>query len=153
MDTRDTGDHPRPVTGADVVRVARTFLGVPYTHQGRGRGGIDCIGLPLMVAIELGLIPRIVGPTDYGRMSQSMLLDHAARWMTQIWHPVPGAVLILKWPRSPFASHCGIFGGKTPTGDSIIHAYGGARSVVEHNYSGIWVRMLDSVWMLRGVDA
>lgn len=147
MDTRHTGDHSRPVTPADVVACARSLLGVPYMHQGRTRAGIDCIGVPLMVGIWLELIPGIVGPTDYGRMPDAALKEHAALWMDQLSAPVAGATLILRWPKHAFASHCGIYTGA----GTIIHAYSGAKKVIEHNYSGIWPRMLDSIWMLKGV--
>ncbi len=43
-------------TGLEVVRVARTWLGTPYHHQGRVKGaGVDCAGLSVGVAKELGL--------------------------------------------------------------------------------------------------
>ena len=38
-------------TGLDVVRMARTWLGTPYHHQGRVKGaGVDCGGLVIGVA-------------------------------------------------------------------------------------------------------
>lgn len=43
-------------TRADIVAAARSWEGVRWHHQGRNReGGVDCLGLPVMVARELGL--------------------------------------------------------------------------------------------------
>lgn len=44
---------PRP---SDIVTEAKTWLGVGFRHMGRTRkGGVDCIGLVIMVARALGL--------------------------------------------------------------------------------------------------
>lgn len=43
---------------ADVVRVARSFCGTPWHHMGRLPGvGLDCAGVPVCVARELGIVP------------------------------------------------------------------------------------------------
>jgi len=36
-----------PIKRADLVAAARKFRGVPFAHQGRSRGGLDCLGLLL----------------------------------------------------------------------------------------------------------
>ena len=41
-----------------IVAAARSWLGVPWRHQGRARQGIDCAGLVVLVGRGLGL-------TDY----------------------------------------------------------------------------------------
>jgi cell wall-associated NlpC family hydrolase len=33
----------------EIVTAARSYLGVPFRHQGRSRNGIDCLGLVLVV--------------------------------------------------------------------------------------------------------
>ena len=43
------------ITRQNVVDAARAWLGTPWKHQGRNRQGIDCIGLPVVVARTLGL--------------------------------------------------------------------------------------------------
>ena len=48
----------------DIVRVANTLVGMKYRHQGRGQGSIDCVGVPIYIAHELGL--STWDTTDYG---------------------------------------------------------------------------------------
>ena len=50
---------------SDIVDQARGYLGTPFLHQGRTRHGLDCVGLVIRVAHDLGL-------SDYD-------IDHYAR--------------------------------------------------------------------------
>jgi cell wall-associated NlpC family hydrolase len=52
----------------DIVAAARTYLGVPWRHQGRTRAGLDCAGLIVMVARDLALSDY--DSTAYGRRAQ-----------------------------------------------------------------------------------
>lgn len=47
-----------PGSSERIVEQAKTWLGVRFRHMGRNRNGVDCIGLVIKVAHELGL-------TDY----------------------------------------------------------------------------------------
>lgn len=39
----------------EIVQIAKTLIGLKYRHQGRGKGSIDCVGVPIYIAQELGL--------------------------------------------------------------------------------------------------
>src|SRR5260370_3268293 len=53
------------ITGALVAEAARKFIGSSIVEGGRSRDGLDCVGLVLCVAHDLGLnFPRDV--TNYG---------------------------------------------------------------------------------------
>ena len=54
------------MTGEDVVKAARMFLGVRYMHQGRTGAGLDCIGLPVVVRQVLRL-PALDSEPGYSR--------------------------------------------------------------------------------------
>src|ERR1700680_1854413 len=46
-------------TRADIVSKAREYMGTRFVHQGRVKGrALDCVGLPLMVAEDLGIVDR-----------------------------------------------------------------------------------------------
>lgn len=56
-----------------IIPTARTYCGVKWEHQGRNKDvGIDCIGLPVLVARDLGLEVRDV--QGYGRTSEGRQL-------------------------------------------------------------------------------
>ena len=42
-------------TRDDIVRQARTYIGVRWRQFGRNYGGVDCIGLILAVCQDLGV--------------------------------------------------------------------------------------------------
>lgn len=48
--------------GAEIAAKARELLKVPFRPYGRTRTGIDCIGVPMYVAFELGIWPRFKLP-------------------------------------------------------------------------------------------
>ncbi len=43
------------LTADSFITAARAYLGVPWQHQGRSRFGIDCVGLLVCVARDLGI--------------------------------------------------------------------------------------------------
>lgn len=53
------------VTRRQIIDSARKWMKVPFHHQGRNEFGIDCIGLLVMVAVDLE-IPHS-DFTDYGK--------------------------------------------------------------------------------------
>ena len=61
----------------ETVRMARDYLGTPYHHQARLKGhGIDCVGLVVCVARELGVLPFDVDVTGYSRIPDGKALMH-----------------------------------------------------------------------------
>lgn len=129
-----------------VVTEARSWLGVRWAHQGRSREGIDCAGLVIRVARDLGYTR--FDTTTYARQAtdETMLAlcrEHLA--------PVdaadiePGDVLVMAFENQ---RHMGIVGNYPllPGALSLIHAYALApHRVVE-------VR-LDSAWRARILGA
>lgn len=48
----------RLITADQVIRQARSLIGVEYRHMGRGgKGGLDCVGLGIVVGQALDQIP------------------------------------------------------------------------------------------------
>ena len=118
-----------PVTGADVVRVARGFLGVKYRHQGRSHEGVDCIGLPVCVRAELGL--PAMDSFGYAKRSEgSEMLDYCRANMVSVERSSlqPGDLLV---QMSGVIRHIAIVGDYPGGGLSIIHAHLPNKKVVE----------------------
>lgn len=114
------------VTLADVVAEARTWIGTPYEHQHRAKGhAVDCVGLVIGVARELGLVAPEFDVNAYERRPDGReLLAQCARYLTPV--PLgamqPGHVLALVLRHDP--QHLGIVGDYVHGGLSLIHAFG-----------------------------
>ena len=118
------------IGAADIVTCARAYLGVPWVHQGRSRAGLDCGGLIVRVAQDLGLSAFDVGA--YGRQPDGKSLRRylwafGARPLAEL---APGAILLMRFVRFP--QHLAI-----ATERGMIHTYAQAGGVVEHTL-GRW---------------
>ena len=133
-----------------VVEEARSWIGVPYRHQGRTRAhGVDCLGLIVVVSHALGL-------SDYDTNNYRRDTIHATFLSTfrQEMQPVPiperseGDVLIFRQKRFP--CHCGILTMKNGV-EHFIHAYGRRKGVFEEALPGEWQRRLTHCFRFRGL--
>lgn len=114
----------------DVIAAARGYLGVRWHHQGRSRAGIDCAGLIIAVANDLGL--SAFDTADYGHIpSAQRMQQHLNDQAVRIYDLRPGCILLMKFEAEP--QHLAIYAGRT-----MIHALMQARAVVEHNYGEPW---------------
>jgi hypothetical protein len=141
----DAGMATVAPTRRALVDNARTFVGSRFVHQGRMRtvlrgrrafGGIDCAGMTIVPAQEIGLRPG-VGVHIYRREPNGSLMQaELARWLTPkaLTAGLPGDVVYLKHPMAKYAHHLGLlsdlyFDGRPLLG--IIHACLRHRRVVE----------------------
>jgi hypothetical protein len=141
------------VTREQIIEQARTWMGVPWRHQGRNRSGIDCGGLVIQVAIELGLGTKAHDKEGYERLpTLYMLVTHCAKWMRQKLGEeyndrLPGDVVVMKPNASyPWPAHLGIL-SRLPNGElGMIHSYSGTMGiggrikggVLESSYAPWW---------------
>lgn len=119
---------------ADVVCCARTWVGTPYQHQARLRGvGVDCAGLVIGVARELGLIAPDWDVTGYSAQPDgSSLIGWCGSAMAEVKREdmQPGDVVVVAFDRAP--GHMGFVADYLHGGLSIIHALNGSsQRVVE----------------------
>ena len=143
------------ITRADVVAEARTYIGVPFAHQGRSRHGIDCVGLPICVARELGLVEPGFDVTGYPRQPDGRtMLQLCSQTMQRIDRAdmTPGDVIVLRFDLHP--QHIGIIGDYVHGGLSLIHALGtpdGKGRVVEHHLNKTTMDRFIAAYRLPGV--
>ena len=105
------------------VAAARALIGTPFRLQGRGRDGLDCIGL---IAVVHGLEPE--APRSYALrgtpsdQAMEMLDRHFARRSAA--PPQVADILLLRPGLAQL--HLGFW-----TGAGLVHAHAGLRRVVE----------------------
>lgn len=142
-------------TRADVVTCARTWLHTPYQHQARLKGvGVDCAGLVIGVARELGLIAPDWDVQGYARQPDGVSLRG---WCDDSMTPIrrdqmqPGDVVLVAFDAAP--GHMGIVADYLHGGLSIIHALGvSARCVIETRLMFSSSMRFVGAYALRGVD-
>lgn len=104
--------------------VARSYLGTPWRHQARRIAvGVDCIGLVICVARELGIVAQDWDVTGYSRIPDGkILMHHLDDRLTRIDRAElrPGDVVCVVFDKHP--QHVGFVGDYVHGGLSLIHA-------------------------------
>jgi cell wall-associated NlpC family hydrolase len=135
------------ISQARVVTAARSWLDVPFQHQGRNKHGVDCAGFVVELMRSINVLPSdFREPTDYRRMPDGRLEELIAAQCIRSGVVEIASLILIKWPKHRHPGHVGIC-----TGPKIIHAYELAGKVVENGYRGHWVRDTHSVYRLPGV--
>ena len=124
-------------TRNDIVRKAREYYGTPFHHQGRMKHiGVDCIGLLVGVAKELGIMSY--DSTVYARVPEpGILIQELDSCMDSIpiESALPGDVLVFwmsEGEKRP--QHIAIKTGP----DTMIHTFQHVGRVVEHVIDSRW---------------
>ena len=125
-------------TKEELVLQARTWLGVPYKHQGRTRSGVDCGGLLLCVGEELGI--QVVHPETYSmspdpKLIQASILANC----TKVDSIQPGDVLWFSFAGEP--RHVGL-----ASDIGVIHSWAKPGKVVEHRLDEVWLNRLRGIY-------
>ena len=141
------------ITGTDIVREARSWIGTPFRWQASVRGvGCDCKGLVYGVARELQM-PEACSlharMADYRTVVDEKLLRQGIEAnFVQIETPEAGDVLLLRLGRR--VQHLAIYSGF----GHMIHTYsGGPDRVVESEMGRAWGNALDSAWRWKSMAA
>lgn len=130
-------------TKHDIVIRAREYLGVKWHHQGRNHAGIDCAGLVICVAHDLGISNFDVTGYDRTPSGQKMRIMLDAN-MDRVKDYEPGDVLFMCFEKEP--QHLAIV-----TDLGIIHALAQTRCVVEHRLDSVWKSRVVGAYAYRGL--
>jgi cell wall-associated NlpC family hydrolase len=111
------------VTRADVLRVARSYLGTPFHHRGRSPGvGLDCAGVPVCVARELALVAPDFDVPEYRMAPDGTLLTWCRRYMREVGRGAMRAGDVLAFVVDAEPQHLGILADYRHGGHSLVHA-------------------------------
>lgn len=142
-------------TSDEIVQYARTWLGVPWKHQGRSQRGVDCAGLLVMVADHFSLpYEDLMG---YGRQPDGRFLEQIRKFTrpARPRRPLHGAVGVFNDSIMP--CHTGIFAVDSAGRITVIHAEcWPKRRVCEQPYGvgavGDLSERLVDIRLIHGVD-
>lgn len=142
------------VSRAEIVRVARAWIGTPYHHQASLEGvGADCLGLVRGVWRELYARDAELPPAYSRDWAEAggveTMLDAAARHLQPVAAGAAGAgdVLIFRLRDGFVAKHAAIRSGPA----TMIHAIEGA-PVAEVPLSAWWLRHVAGAFRFPGVN-
>lgn len=111
-------------TRSDIVNTARDYLGTPFHHAGRLPGvGMDCVGLPICIMRELGMIAADFDVPNYVVVPDGKTMLKLCReylWPIQQIDTRVGDLVV--FATDVYPQHVGIIGNYQHGGFSIIHA-------------------------------
>lgn len=129
----------------NIIKEARTWIGVKWRHQGRTREGVDCIGIIQCTAKVLALTSY--DNTLYRRVfDKDEITEHFRKAECT---PIPylqakqADILIIREFHIPY--HCVLLSYNE---EYIIHAHAIRRKVVEELYTEKWRKNVVSAWRL-----
>lgn len=137
------------IARSDIVAAARSFLGVPFQHQGRLKtAGIDCIGLIAGVGDVLGIpFDDVQGyPASPDGKTLVKLFDGTLKPLPDLEYHV-GDTLVFWITHRRFPMHAGIV-----TDRGIIHTHAGVGRVVEHRLDERWAKRIVKAYEAPGVE-
>lgn len=126
----------------DLQEAARTYLGCKWHHLGRNRAGIDCLGLLVLAARDVGV--ELDDKKNYPRQAdgESLLAECDRQLKKADKHNLkPNDIVVIRFGKSP--QHIGIV-----TDIGLIHAYQTAGSVVEHSIDKKWQKRIIRAYQL-----
>jgi hypothetical protein len=140
-------------TRAEVIEVARSWLGTRWRHQGRRKGwGVDCVGLIIGVARELCLPASDFDTTNYSPIPDGVRLRAQCDQLlipVADRSPLPSDIALMSFGGAP--QHLG-FISELDGSQGLIHAYVIERRVVEHSIDEIWRGRFVALYALPGVS-
>lgn len=146
------------MTGAEIVAAGRQYLGTRWVHQGRSRSGVDCVGLLVLVARDLGIPHQDVRNYDR-RPAEGQLERILGEQLVAIpRHEVRiGDVVALEDRQSRQVCHVGILtDGARPF--ALLHAWIRMperiqkRGVVEMRLSEDWKKRIRTAYSWPGLE-
>ena len=134
------------ITSDNIIKTAQSWVNVKWRHQGRTRaGGIDCIGLLLVVAKDLN-IDHGIEFLDYKRApNRHTLRNLLSKYLIKQndRNVEPGKIGLFN-QTGFYPCHVAIFGYGT-----IIHAYASSHKVIEHSYTDEWKVNLRTIFAYK----
>jgi len=131
-------------SAADILAAARRYVGVPYRHRGRDMRGLDCVGLAIAVARDLGL-PHPAHKLFYRPWPDCALLDTLLPQFCDP-APAPAAGVLVRLAHLGRPQHLGISTGA----GTVLHVNGALGRVTE---SPLRPPAVVSCWRFRAAAA
>lgn len=125
------------MTPQQIITEARSWLDVPFLHQGRSRRGVDCAGLVIVVGRAVGGFAPDWDFRNYQRQEHPRqmlrLMDENLHKREYGEREQVGDIVVMH-PRGSTSWHMGIVCGAT-----VVHAWSQIGKVIESPLTHEWV--------------
>ena len=135
-------------------QIARQFVGARWRHQGRSRDrGIDCAGVVILTAKQLGVLPSDFDITGYLRApNPEKFVGQFKRFLVEKPVPKMASDDVVLMHDNSYPCHCGILSIHPRYGTlSVIHSSAGLRKTVEEPLSSGVGRTITHCFEMRGI--
>lgn len=128
------------------VAAARSYMGVPFRHQGRSRRGVDCAGLFAVAVHDIG--KPVYNVDAYSREPNNNGLRKAV--VANLGEPITnnqmrhGDIVLMQFAGEP--CHVGIVTDYPLGGFAILHTFAQVKKVVEHRMNDEWLGRIVEVY-------
>jgi cell wall-associated NlpC family hydrolase len=140
-------------TRREIIMAARAWIGTPYKHQGRGRSGLDCVGLMIEVGDAVGY--HVDAPRAYSAMPQGWQLVYPCE--KHLWKPedqtkvIPGDIAVFTGWSNTEPQHFAII-GNSPHGVTLIHSFSKFDKVLEMPWNRVWEKKFFARYVIPGTE-
>ncbi len=132
----------------DFIQAARSYLTLPWLHQGRNRAGVDCVGLIIAAAADIGI--EIGDSLGYRRTPDpERFVEHIKSVTDPATGSAPGVVALFRERQQP--CHAGIFAEREGV-LTLIHSYAPIGKVMEEPFIHHWPRLLMMTRRIKGLE-
>lgn len=133
----------------DIIKQARTYLGVPWKHQGRSKNGVDCVGFLVLSFKSIGV--PVIDLKGYSRQPDGkklkQILDEQPS-LNLVNNIQIGDILLLRIRHDP--QHVALVTDSKTSEFGMIHAYnGGEKKVIEHDLADYWKRKIVAIYRIK----
>lgn len=138
------------LTDSEVHTAALSWLGVPFAHQGRSRElGVDCAGLVVCAARQLGLLTSEWDVNGYRRYPDGTMRRHCDAVLDAESALCRAHLALMRFAVDP--QHLAFV---VPRGGgwSLVHALERSGRVVQHRLDATWRGRIVQLYRYRGVS-
>jgi hypothetical protein len=142
-------------TPAQIVAEARTWIGVPFHHQGYTKVGCDCIGLIAGVGLALGLqgAHEWEFKPEYHQYTRQpdprLLIRGCDEFLDRVmFAPMLADIIVMKFDVEPM--HFALVTGLNPV--YVVHALSRLGKVAEHRLDALWGACAFRAYRFRGLE-
>lgn len=134
---------------AHFIEMARSWLGVPFAHQGRSRAGVDCAGLVICVARQAGLVAPDFDVNGYRRQPDGSMLAICDEHLQPVDDLAAAHVATVRFSVEP--QHVALVTPYRHGGQALLHALQNSGGVVEHRMDRCWRARVLRAYRFPGV--